>query len=242
MRLKIISCNVMKRELCYSISKTTNRVDVEFLYQGLHEFPKKLNKTLMDAISRVENDRYDYLLINYGLCGKGTAGITHPELSIVINRQQDCIPLLVGDYDLYRSYVSEKPATFWYSYGWIEGFPMPGGSDYVKKYNEFYKMRITEKQRESIERMLMQNYQRLTFVFWEELGKDIYRLGREYTLKCLDYLNNHLGFSIEYDELRGKPDLLGKLVNGDWDKKNFVIIPPGKKLGYDPISNQFKIE
>ena len=242
MKLKIISCNVMKRELYYSISRTSNRVDVEFLYQGLHEFPKKLNKILGEVVAGVKEDEYDYLLVNYGLCGKGTAGIGHPGLPIVINRKQDCIPLLVGDYELYINSLKEKPATFWYSYGWIEGFPMPGGPDYVQKYSEFYNMKITEKQRETIERMLIGNYQRLTFVYWEELGEKIYRLGKEYTLKCLDYLNNHLGFNLEYGELKGKPDLLQKLVDGEWDDADFVIVPPGKRLGYDPLENQFTVE
>ena len=105
MKLKIISCRVMQRELCYVVSRSTNRIDVEFLYQGLHEFPKKLNKVLTEAITKVDGDEYDYLLINYGLCGRGTSGIGHERLPVVINKKQDCIPLLVGDYKKYKNYV-----------------------------------------------------------------------------------------------------------------------------------------
>ena len=37
MRLKLISCEVLYREMCAAISRAPHEVDVEFLPKGLHD-------------------------------------------------------------------------------------------------------------------------------------------------------------------------------------------------------------
>ena len=61
----------MNHEIRYCASRSVHRIDTEFLYQGLHELPDRLNRSLKETLSSVEPDKYDYILLNYGLCGNG---------------------------------------------------------------------------------------------------------------------------------------------------------------------------
>jgi hypothetical protein len=135
----------------YCASRSPHRIDVEFIYQGLHEYPGKLQKELFKALGRVEEGSCDYVLFNYGVCGNGTLGITHQKTLIIIHNVHDCIPLLLRNSDLYGQYIADRPATFFFSCGWIEGFPLPVGEDYRQKYREFYGREINALQRDSID-------------------------------------------------------------------------------------------
>jgi len=238
MRLKIISCAVMRRELRFAASRSPNSIDIEFVDQGLHEFPNKLQGILIKAISGIRSKDYDFILLNYGLCGKGTLDLSHSELPVVMHNCSDCIPLLLGDKQCHIQLVEGRPGIFWYSYGWIEGFPLPGGSDYPEKYRKFYGRPIDEGSREVVEQVLMENYTHLACIYWEELGQKMARSTKQYTRECQSTLCNRLNRNLEYEEHRGSPDLLERFVNGEWDSDDFLFIEPGKKVGFDPLSNR----
>ena len=232
----------MNHELRFCASRSTHRIDIEFIYQGLHEFPAKLKSTLEEALNRVDVTKYNYILLNYGLCGNGTLNISHPKIPIVIHNVHDCMPLLIGSYGLHREYMLQRPGTFWFSVGWVEGFPLPGSPDYVEKYIEFYNTIINEKQRDAIERMLMENYGYLTFVRWDELGKKVAERGCAYTRECVNSINKRLGFNLKYDELRGSPGKIQRFVDGEWNSNEFLIIEPGQTLRFDALKSSLYVE
>ncbi len=226
----------MNHELRYCASQSVNRIDTTFQYQGLHEFPNRLNRFVLDALDSIDDTSYDYVLLNYGLCGNGTLDISHPSIPIVIHNIHDCIALMLGDAQKYREYMRLHPGTFWFSCGWIEGFPLPGSPDYVEKYDEFYGMNINERNRDVIERVLIKNYTHLTFIEWEELGERINKSGREYTKSCVKSLNERFDMGMQFDEVRGSPDLLQRFVDGDWKGDDFIILEPGQKLRLDAVN------
>lgn len=232
----------MNHELRYCAPRSPHRIDMEFIYQGLHEFPGKLQKSLVEALERVDPDKYDYILLSYGLCGNGTLGVSHPKLPIIMHNVHDCVPLLIGDRKAHCEYMQKRPGTFWFSYGWIEGFPLPGGHDYSQKYDEFYNSVINEKQRDTIERMLMENYTHLTFIRWDALGHKIAEEGRRYTRSCVASLNDRLGFSLRYDEVKGSPEVLQRFVDGEWNSDDFLCLEPGKKLLFDEVMSKLFVE
>jgi hypothetical protein len=242
MRLKIISCNVMNHELRNCASRSINRIDTEFIHQGLHEYPDRLYSAVKEALNRVETELYDYILLNYGLCGNGTLNVSHPELSVIIHNVHDCIPLIIGDRKAHAEYTAEKPGTFWYSCGWIEGFPLPGGPDYDQKYRDFYGRSLTEKQRDIVEAMMMENYTDLIFLRWDELGERLMEWGRKYTKECVGSLSRRLRRTFEYDELKGSPDIIRRFVDGEWDSDDFLIIGPGKKLQFNALKSKLYVE
>jgi hypothetical protein len=233
LKLKVISCRVMNHELRYCAALSPSDIDIEFLYQGLHEFPGRLNNTVLQALSAVEEQSCDYILLNYGICGNGTLDLYHPSIPIVIHNIQDCIPILIGDEEFHRNYVKNRPGTFWFAVGWIEGFPLPGSPDYNNRYAAFYSRSLDADRRDVIESLLMQNYTHLTYIEWKQLGETINEAGRAYTRECVRSLNERLGMNLEYDHVVGTPSRLQHFVNGEWDGDDFLVIDPGNRVKLD---------
>jgi len=77
MRLKLISCEIFYREFCAAISRSVNTVEVEFLTKGLHDVgAETMRERLQAAIDGVDSSRYEAVLLGYGLCNNGIAGLT----------------------------------------------------------------------------------------------------------------------------------------------------------------------
>jgi hypothetical protein len=121
---------------------------------------------------------------------------------------------------------------------WIEGFPLPGGSDYLEKFRNFYGRPIDESSREVLEQVLMANYTHLACIFWEELGEEVTEIAKKYTRECQRNLGDQLGRDFKYEEHRGAPELLQRFVNGEWESDDFLFIEPGERVAFDPDSNR----
>ena len=57
MRIHIIACRVLTRELSYLISQSPHTVDITWLPQGLHDTPEKLRALIADAIDGLYRQR-----------------------------------------------------------------------------------------------------------------------------------------------------------------------------------------
>lgn len=235
MRLKVISCNVMSRELRFCASRSPHAIDISFLHQGLHEFPKRLNDSITEALSEVYPGQYDYLLLNYGLCGNGTLDIGYDSLPIIIHNVHDCIPLLLGDGNLHRAYTETSPGTFWYSPGWIDGFPLYGCPDYDQRYQELFGSTISEEQRDALGKIMLKNYTRFTYIHWNELGEEVEKKYSALTRESVEQARSRLDIDVEFDRVEGKIDKLQRFVDGDWEGGDFIHIPPGQRLKNDPV-------
>ncbi len=76
MRLKLISCEVLYRELCYAVSRSPHIVDIEFLPKGLHDIGcTGMLARLQTALDGVDPATYDAVIFGYGLCNNGIAGL-----------------------------------------------------------------------------------------------------------------------------------------------------------------------
>ncbi len=67
MGLKIIACEVMKEELLASVAG--DGPDFEFVPQGLHSHPEKLNIELQNMLDNTRG--YSRVVLAFGLCGGG---------------------------------------------------------------------------------------------------------------------------------------------------------------------------
>ena len=113
LKLKIIACDVLNREISYLASQSCCHVDVTFLHQGLHDTPDKLKIQLQQAIDQTNRDGYpydyfktvpdyDYIIIGYGLCSNGIVGISSEKIPLVVPRGHDCITFLLGSKEKYE--------------------------------------------------------------------------------------------------------------------------------------------
>ena len=110
MRLKLISCEVLFREMCDACAHSPHQVDLEFLPKGLHDLGgKPMAAKIQEAVDRTPEGVYEAILLGYGLCGNGLDGLTARHTRLVLPRAHDCIALLMGSRERYQAYFERQP-------------------------------------------------------------------------------------------------------------------------------------
>jgi len=228
MRFQFIVCKVLQREAYLCASRSIHVVDVVVMPQGLHNQPDRLRDEVQKALTRMADAHgrpYDASLLGYGLCSNGVAGI-QCGIPLVIPRAHDCITLLLGSKESYKQYFDTHQGIYWYSAGWIENNLQPGRERREQTYREYFE-KYGEDNAEylmEMEQTWMKEYSWATYIDWELPASADYR---KYTRECADYL------CWNFDEVKGKSGLLMKLVNGEWDENEFLVVQPGRKIAPD---------
>ena len=89
MRFKLISCEVLFREMCYACAHSPHQVDVEFLPKGLHDLGgKPMAAKIQEVVDRTPEGLYEAILLGYGLCGNGLDGLAARHTPLVLPRAQ----------------------------------------------------------------------------------------------------------------------------------------------------------
>jgi hypothetical protein len=229
MRLKLIACEVLFRELCDACAHSPRQVDVEFLPKGLHDLGgERMAAKVQESVDRTPAGVYDAILLGYGLCGNGLAGLTARHTRLVLPRAHDCIGLLMGSRDRYQAYFEANPGTYYRSTGWLErGKGLQQLTHNTTGFDESLAALI-EKYGEDNGRYLYQemtryrsNYSKLAFIETglEAGGKFAAEAAAEATEK---------GWNFE--RLPGDLAWLGRLVAGDWSPAECVIAEPGQRI------------
>ena len=240
-RFKLISCNVLFREVSLIAAQSENFIDATFLRQGLHDTPEILQKTLQAEIDRIDsgddiytfharynNWDFDAILLGYGLCSNGIVGIHSKKYPIVIPRAHDCITLFLGSKEKYADYFGKNSGTFWYNASWIENSPTPSEQT-EKEMLEVYAEKYGDENAEFlVSTELTGNYSQCAFIRWDELPFPQYE---KYTQDAAEY------FGWEYDLVEGDSDLMRDFLNGNWSDERFLIIPPGKTAASDAATD-----
>lgn len=228
MRLQFITCKVMQREAYYCAARSKNVVDVVLMEQGLHDDPQRLRTEVQKALDNtrdIQKRQYDASLLGYGLCSNGIVGLS-AEIPIVVPRGHDCITLLLGSKDKYQEYFDSHRGVYWYSPGWIESGKQPSKERYEKLLEE-YKEKYGDDNAQylmEVEQNWIKEYSWATFIDWGLTDSSEYK---NYTKHCAEFLH------WSYDELRGSPYLMQKLIDGNWDESEFLVVKPGQKIGED---------
>lgn len=218
----------MQREAYYCAARSKNVVDVVLMQQGLHDEPDRLRSEVCKALENIldiQGRQYDASLLGYGLCSNGIVGLS-AKIPIVVPRGHDCITLLLGSKDKYREYFDSHRGVYWYSPGWIESDKLPGKERYetlLEEYKEKYGDDNAQYLME-IEQSWIKEYNWATFVDWGLTDSDEYKT---FTKRCAEFLHWN------YDELKGSPNLMQKLIDGDWNESEFLVVRPGQKIGED---------
>ncbi len=226
----LISCAVLYRECYHCASISKNVIDVRILDKGLHDIgSEKMSAKLQEAIDSVDVSEFEAILLGYGLCNNGVAGL-RSQLPLVIPRAHDCIALLMGSKEKYRDYFDNNPGTYFQSAGWMEH----GTSDleqeegissqlgikdydhYVKEYGEDNAKYIMETLGDGLA-----NYSRLAFIDTEVCETKDYK-------QQVKADADKKGW--QYEEVRGNTAILLKMLNGEWDEDTFLVIEPGKTI------------
>ena len=228
MRLQFITCKVLQREAYYCAARSKNVVDVVLMEQGLHNEPDRLRTEVLKALENtrdVQGRPYNASLLGYGLCSNGIVGLS-AEIPIIVPRGHDCITLLLGSKDKYQEYFDSHRGVYWYSPGWIESDEQPSKERYerlLKEYKEKYGDDNAQYLME-VEQNWIKEYSWATFIDWGLTDSGEYK---NYTKRCAEFLHWN------YEELKGSPALMQKLIDGDWNESEFLVVEPGQKIGED---------
>lgn len=247
MRLKLIACKVISREIGLLSAQSKNTIDITTLRQGLHNEPEKLREALqreIDLIDRHDDIHscnnpgsvFDAILLGYGLCSNGVVGVSSKKYPIVIPRAHDCATLFLGSKERYKAIFDEKSGgVYWYTPGWIENTPMPSAESEAEK-RELYNERYGEENADYLietEREWLKNYHCLAYV---ETPGICAGECRAFTKRAAAY------FGLDYAEYDGSLNLLQALLEGDWDAERFLILPPGASAEPSYDSNIVRVK
>jgi hypothetical protein len=210
-KLLVLACTVMESEI-RQFQK--DRVKFKFLDYGLHRTPENMAKALQGEIDQASQKDCSGIILGYGLCSNGIAGICSKKHSLIIPRIHDCISLFLGSIESYQVQSTGHPGTYYLTPGWIEKgeTPISKFDSYAQSYGEETARWILHEE--------MKNYTRIVFIDTGVYDREPYRKMARQNAQFL---------GVSYEELEGSPELFKTLVNGPWEK-DFLIIEKGQPI------------
>ena len=236
-RYRLIACEVAYRECCFAAAVSRNIIDLHFLTQGLHDLEAgSMLERVQRAVDETSAARYDAVLLGYGLCNGGVAGLTAREIPLVLPRAHDCITLFLGSKEAYQKHFDGNPGTYYLTTGWVErdqenledtinredNMLRKMGLD--KSFDEYVAMYGEEHARMIISTITgMANYRQFTHIdmaLAPDAEKRAVNSGREEAAQR----------SWEFEQVAGRMDLFLDLADGRWDEEKFLVVQPGQHI------------
>jgi hypothetical protein len=231
MRLRIIACNVLFREISHCAAYSPHTVDAAWVDRRYHESPEELREEVQRQIDAAEAMRYDYdaIVLGYGLCSNGLANIEARETPLIIPRAHDCITLLLGSKQRYDESFRDQPGTYYYTPGWVERegtrkerTSVQGQTardkiyaEYVAKYGEENAVYLMETLHTWYKNYSHAVYIHMGLVRFPEMEAQAQKVAAEY------------GWAFE--ETNGDLRLVRAMVEGHWPEEEFLVVGPGQR-------------
>ncbi len=233
MKLKLVACEVLYRELCALIARSPHQVDLAVLPKGLHDIGADgMLARLQAAVDAADTPGYDAVLMGYALCNNGVSGLRARTLPLVIPRGHDCMTLFLGSRARYQQYFTDNPGTYFLTSGWIERGEASGElrqlSIAAKNGMDMTLAQLTEKYGAENAQYLFEqlcdttrNYRQISYIAMGVEPDD--RFHKEAEARAREH-------GWKFDAVKGDLALLEHLVHAVWNTEEFLVVPPGHRV------------
>lgn len=217
--VRILACPVLRDLIDPRVDGTG--VSVVYMDYGLHVLPKRMATALQKELEAIEEP--SVVLVGYGLCGNGLAGLEAGRHTLVIPRADDCIAILLGSYEAYARAHRENPGTYYLTRGWLEA-----GGDPLDQYRSLVE-RFGRESADHVADALYGRYTRLCLVAPNAAELETCRpMAREIAEFCASR------WDIAYEERIGSDALLRELLDAPRNLNaiadDLLVVAPGERV------------
>jgi len=225
--IALLACSVFEREILHWGGKAGHIRTTRFYEIALHDRPDVLREKLQLEITSLDaRDDIEAIVLAYGLCGRGTAGLRAGRHPFVLPRAHDCITVFLGSKEHYAKHQRVCANCYYYTPGWNQARRVPG-PDKIAAMHEQYSAQFDDEDDVEFlvesEKAMWAMHDTATFI---DLGTPDAETEADYAMHCAD----SLGW--KYERIHGDPTLLRDLLAGRWDDERFQIIRPGEVLAH----------
>ena len=203
-----------------------------------HGTPRRTTEDLRSALQRaidgVAAGQCDAIAIGYGLCNRGIVGLEARAVPVVIPRAHDCIGMLLGSSRCYLAQLEAQPGTYFQSAGWLENSPaggrsasriLPSARTPMSPANSWWKNTARKTP------IICSNNSTTspgTISGWPTSLR-----------RCPGRQNGRSGGNgrergWKFERLPGDLGWLRRLLNADWNEREFLKLKPGERVGLEP--------
>lgn len=220
----MLACSVFEREIAMLSQGAEHIAECRFFEIALHDRPDLMRIHLQRELDSLDaRDDIDAVILAYGLCGRGTAGLKAGRHPWVIPRAHDCITVFLGSKESYAAHQRSCPGCYYYTPGWNRARRVPG-PDKLAAMREEFSQQFDQDDVDFLiesEQSAWAMHDTATYI---DLGTADAEDEAAYAEQCAAFLE------WKFERIHGNPELLRDLLWGNWDAERFQTIHPGNML------------